>query len=268
MKSKILFLVPLLLALPVQQAAAISFSYDFSSAAGLTLNGNAAVAGNVLRLVPSADTQSGTAYHSAAVPLDGTTSFSTAFSFNISTDPDSFLGVTDGFTFLLQNDAAADNALGAGGDGLGYEGISPSVAVIFRGRDPNFIGVVTGGVNPADLPTPFQPDGYYTGAEGEFYGQDQYAWIDYDSGTNLLSVYLAGDATKPGSAIMSATVDIFSVLGSQAYVGFSAGNGGAFGNQDILGWSFTTATVPLPAGAWLLGSGLLGLFGSARRKIA
>ncbi len=268
MKSSLKFLIPLALVAFTEQAAADTFSYtDFSSTLGLQLNGNAAQAGSALRLVPSVDSQSGTAFRSTAVALDATTSFSTAFKFNVSIDPLSDLGVTDGFTFLLQNSGDGATALGDGGDGLGYTGITPSVAVVFRGRDPNFIGVITGGVNPNALPTPFKPAGYYTGSEAEFYDKDQYAWIDYNSGTHLLSVFLADDATKPGSAIMSTNVNLFSELGNQAFVGFSAGNGGAFGNQDILSWSFTSEAtpVPLPASAWLLLTGLAGLVVVSRR---
>ena len=70
------------------QLHAGSFSYsDFSSTAGLTLNGNAAQSGSVLRLVPNVDSQSGTAFRTSAISLDGTTAFSTAFEFNVSTDP-------------------------------------------------------------------------------------------------------------------------------------------------------------------------------------
>lgn len=42
-----------------------------------------------------------------------------------------------------------------------------------------------------------------------------------------------------------------------------------FGNIYLLGtWSTSVATVPVPAAVWLFGSGLLGLIGMARRKVA
>ena len=261
-RTTIVAVAVMLLAAPVLMAAPIAFSYsDFSSTAGLTLNGAAAQAGNVLRLVPSSDTQSGTAYQTAAVPLNGATAFSTNFEFLVTSDPNS-PGAADGFTFLLQNDVAGANALGAGGQGLGYVGLSPSVAVVFRGRAPSFIGVITGGVDAADLPVPFQPSGYTAFTEGAFYDQNEFAWIDYDPSSTVLSVYLSSTSLKPGSPVMSTTVDVFGNLGSQAYVGFSAGNGGAFGSQDILNWSFTS--VPEPATLSLLALGGLAMI--RRRK--
>lgn len=242
-----------LLMLIAAPAAAASFAYsDFSSVAGLTTNGSAAQAGPALRLVPSQDTQAGTAFRSDAVALDGATGFSTSFEFLVKTDPGSALGPPDGFSFLLQN--IGPDALGAAGQGLGYVGLAPSVAVVFRGRDPSFIGAISGGVDPADLAVPFNPPGATSFAEGAFYETNQFAWIDYTPGS--LTVYLATNAVKPVSPVMSASVNLFNTLGTQAYVGFSAGNGGAYGSQDILNWSFMSAPVPEPSTVWLLAAGL------------
>ncbi len=62
--------------------AAISF-VDFSSVSGLTLNGNAAQAGNVLRLTPDAVGQAGSAFFTTPFPISPLTSFSTNFEFFI-----------------------------------------------------------------------------------------------------------------------------------------------------------------------------------------
>lgn len=250
-------LISLALVLAAGAASATTANYsDFTSTAGLTLNGDAAQAGNALRLVPNLMTQAGSTFLTTAVPLTAATGFSTAFKFNVNTnagDP------TDGFAFLLQADSMGASALGAAGQGLGYVGLAPSVAVVFRGRNPNLIGVITGGIDPADLAVPFQPAGFYTSTEGAFYNQDEFAWIDYDPGTTQLSVFLSTTNTKPGSAVMTTTVDVFDTLGAQAFVGFSAGNGGATGNQDILSWSFTSAVPePTTAGMLLLGIAALG----------
>lgn len=67
-------------------AATISYN-NFSSTAGLQLNGNAAAAtdGNsrsVLSVTPSLGGQSGSAFSTSAVNLGSNVSFSTKFSFN------------------------------------------------------------------------------------------------------------------------------------------------------------------------------------------
>ena len=67
---------------------------------------------------------------------------------------------------------------------------------------------------------------------------------------------------------MSASVDVAGTLGSQAYVGFSAGNGAAYGSQDILNWSFDSSEVPEPstAGIFAFGLAALGLLRRACKR--
>ena len=238
-------------------ATAGSFSYnDFGSVAGLTLNGNAAQAGSALEVVPSVVSQAGTAFYTTPIALDGSTRFSTSFEFLVQTDPNSSLGVPDGFTFLLQD--VGPSALGAGGQGLGYVGVDPSVAVVFRGRGPSFIGVIAGGIDPANLIVPFDPAGSTSFTEGAFYGQDEFAWIDYTPG-GTLNVYLSSTDVKPLAPVMSTSINLAGNVGSQAYVGFSAGNGGAYGSQDILNWSFDSSEAPEPATASIFALGLSAL---------
>lgn len=228
-------------------ASAATFTYtDFSSISGLTLNGSAAQAGSVLRLVPNEASLAGDAYRTTPIAFDATTSFTTSFEFLITTDPGN---PTDGFSFLLQNQDV--NALGGAGQGAGYAGISPSVAILFRGRGPAFVGVITNGIDPL----PSTPPDAATVAENAFYNQNEFAWIDYNPLTTTMDVFLNTSSVKPGSPIMSTTVDVFGTLGSQAYVGFGAGTGGASGDNDIISWSFSSP-IPEPASTGLIGLGV------------
>jgi hypothetical protein len=252
----------LLAALSAGLATAGTFAYnDFSNVTGLTINGDASQNSPFLQLVPSAESKAGTAYATTPIALDASTGFSTAFEFYVTTDRGN---PTDGFTFLLQNEGVT--AVGAGGQGSGYVGITPSVAVLFRGRGPSFIGAVTDGIDP--LPGyPTLPPGATTFDEGVFYNQDEFAWIDYDPLTTILSVYLSTSSTEPSIPVMTTTVDLFGTVGSQAFVGFSAGTGAGYGTNDILNWTFTSQDdlpgVPEPAtaGFFALGLAALGLLG-------
>ena len=249
----------LLAALSAGLATAGTFAYnDFSNVTGLTINGDASQNSPFLQLVPAAESKAGTAYETTPIALDASTGFSTSFEFHVTTDTGN---PTDGFTFLLQDQGVT--AVGAGGQGSGYVGVTPSVAVLFRGRGPSFIGVVTDGIDP--LPGyPTLPPGATPFTEGVFYNQDEFAWIDYDPLTTTLSVYLSTSSTEPSTPVMTTTVNLFTTVGSQAFVGFSAGTGAGYGTNDILNWTFTSGdAVPEPAtaGFFALGLAALGLLG-------
>jgi len=215
-----------------QDAYAQSFP-DFSDLTGLTLNNDAAQSGTDLRLVPALTGQSGSAFFDSTVGIE---QFTTQFEFELSA-----LGVSDGsdlgadgIVFTIQNDAAADAALGTGGGSLGYVGISPSVGVSFdhwiNGFDTQEnISIHSGGsiTKLAEAAFEFDPDTTYT------------VWIDYDGIT--LEIFISTTNVKPGAPSLTHVIDIPTTVGSSdAYVGFTASTGAAVGNHDILSWNFVS----------------------------
>jgi hypothetical protein len=227
------------------QASAISYT-DFSSVAGLTLNGNAAQSGNVLRLTPAASFQSGSAFSTTTVGLNNLSSFSTRFQFRITAsggigDAD---GVgADGIVFAVQT--VANNVGGAGG-GLGYQGISPSVGIEFDtynngapdDNDGNHAGVDLNGsidaTTQVSVGTRFNDGNVWT------------AWVDYDGNANTIEVRFNQTGVRPAAANLSQSVNLSTVLGTpNAFVGFTAGTGSGWGNQDILNWEFATDYNPI-----------------------
>ncbi len=216
---------------------------NFADTTPLTLNGNATQTGNVLRLTPSGINQAGSAFLDRPLAIDANTSFETQFQFQLTGGS----GGADGFTFMLQNDTQALNALGISGGDLGYgnvqntalPGITQSLAIEFDTyqnvwdtnnnhlsvlRDGNINNPLTTAAASLDLNS----------------GSVLNAWIDYDGSTNLLEVYLGNTANKPGTELLSLNIDLASVLGSQAFLGFSAGTGGLSNNHDIRNWELAS----------------------------
>lgn len=145
-------------------------------------------------------------------------------------------GGADGVAFVIQNSPAGASALGGGGGGLGYTGISPSFALMINIYDgaPGGPGiqVSTGGVglgtntymatppaNPS-FPNPIRFD------------------LTYLSG--LLTVTLT-NLTSNTVFTTNFVLDIpGAVLGNEAWIGFTAATGGATSTQRVSNFSFTS----------------------------
>jgi len=242
-------------------ASAQDFDYvDFASVAGLTLVGNASQTGNVLRVTPSAGTQTGAAYHTT--PVRVAQGFDTRFRFQMSALGG---GGADGMTFVIHNDPRGVAALGSGGGELGY-GALPGAPV----------GLAIANSLVLELDT------YLSGAEGdlsantlslhtngpgsndndESYSLGQVAPLQNLSDGAIHEVRLQQSAGTLNVFLDDMNTPLISVpydieMGGQwagggavggltlqadgtAYVGFTAATGGAWEAHDVLSWSWSS----------------------------
>ncbi|WP_088889424.1 DUF4347 domain-containing protein [Leptolyngbya ohadii] len=224
----------------------------FGGATGLQLNGSSALAGTALQLTPDAPFRAGSAYYATPLAITGSTSFQTQFQFRISdsgtaTDPGG-----DGFTFVLQNSAAGAAAVGAPGGNVGYDNsdggapVGRSLAIEFdtagNAWDPNdnHIAVLRDGNGRVALATAA------AGLPDLNSGSLINAWIDYSGSSDRLNVYLSTAATRPTTPTLSYTVDLAAVVGSQAFVGFTAGTGLFSNAHAITSWSLSSSDSVVP----------------------
>jgi hypothetical protein len=183
--------------------------------------GAATIGVGELDITSAIKNQAGAAYVPTSYVIGPNTSFTIHFSFRIH-DPSGQNG--DGFAFLWQNDPRGTAAIGAAGSTLGYDPISPSVVVEFDVFGNTFdpggrnVGIMLNGDSRTPIANQFPAFDF---ADGNTY----YAWIDYAGATDTLSVYLAPVDVRPATALVSATVDLYGTVGSQAYIGFTAGTG-------------------------------------------
>lgn len=132
-------------------------------------------------------------------------------------------GGADGMGFVIQN--SGPSILGHHGGGMGMKGIAPSVGVEFdtfhNTRDTmvaDHIAVVRDGrVFTRIVDGPFAFPGNQEVEDGAFHD----VMIEWENSTMTLNVYWEGSST----ALISTHVDLVSIFGSSAYVGFTASTG-------------------------------------------
>ncbi len=271
--------LPLLSAIP-SNAGTIVYN-DFSSAAGLTLQGAANVTNipGVLQLTPAVAMKSGAAWLADPVALGPGGTFNTTFQMQISKVGG--VGAADGITFFL---GANTTGLGKTGGTLGYSsGPKNSLAIEFDtfynegtlDSSSNHVAVdLKGFLNNYASGNPYGVTSCAPGSMGNGCMANGNVWtvdIDYNGLTKKLNVYVTDSAIgSPFHVINNYTLDALAILGtSTVYAGFTGATGGGYEQQDILNWSFDPpGAVPEPVSLSILGAGVAGAAFLRRRRKA
>jgi hypothetical protein len=147
----------------------------------------------------------------------------------------------DGFTFALTGNP--DQPAGTAGGGLGYAGLTDSVAIKFdlvdnAGEGVNSVGLYTGGADPTAGAV--RLDGTPINLQS---GDPFRADLAYDG--TVLTLTLT-DMTAPDQPwTHQFPVNVPAAVGSPTgYVGFTAGTGALLAEQSIDSWTFASDTPP------------------------
>src|SRR5580704_19044372 len=211
----------------------INFGLGFSNPGCMQFNGSTKLDDSRLQLTDGGMNEAGSAFCSTQVDVRG---FTTDFTFQLS-DADG-----DGITFVVQNSPAGTSALGAAGGGLGWQGITNSVAIKFdlynnNGEGDDSTGIYTSGQAPTTPAIDLTSSGIDLHS-----GDTMAVHMTYD-GTNLTMTIT--DAVANATFTNSWPINIpAAVGGTLAYAGFTGGTGGMSASQKIESWTFVSS-VPL-----------------------
>jgi len=233
---------------------------NFLYAKDLVIVGHAFKKDSIIRLTDTRSNQAGAVWHSKKVNVaDG---FSTKFAFKFSEGynnqcNDNSLPGADGIAFIIQN--VSNMSFGWSGGGLGYDGISNSLALEFD----------TFNNDSTQIENLFDPNGNHIAVQscGESTNTAKhikdcnlamnsnifplrsddtkyYVKIDYKIGNNKFIVYLDSLPLYRNKVIELDNFDISKILkldqNKFAYVGFTAATGCAVENHDLLSWDLCT----------------------------
>ncbi|MCD8534135.1 MAG: putative Ig domain-containing protein [Verrucomicrobia bacterium] len=211
---------------------------DFTDSSAWQLNGNATSGSGVLTLTQNINNQVGSAFIKTPIDLTSNPDFLSHFRFRIHGTADG----ADGMAFILQG--VGPTALGTGGGGLGLQGLTQSLAVeldTFQNgttdKSSNEIALIQNGNVTAPLAAVALPATTIDLEDGAIHNM----WVEYIASSRTVQVFLAkGDpAQKPADPIIRVgDIDLISLTGPTAYIGFSAATGGANNFHNIHSFSF------------------------------
>jgi Legume lectin domain/Chitobiase/beta-hexosaminidase C-terminal domain len=207
----------------------INFATGFPTSNGLQFNGSAALSANQLELTNGGGGEASSVFFTTPV---NTASFTTNFTFQLTK------AQADGFTLTIQNSSAGAAALGANGGGLGYGGISNSVAVKYdlynnAGEGTDSTGLYTNGASPTAPAIDMTSSGVVLTS-----GDTMAVQITYNGTTLTMTIT---DSTVNKTFTNSWPVNIPQTIGGNtAFIGFTAGTGGDTAIQNIKTWTFTS----------------------------
>ena len=218
-----------------------------SNAPSITTGGTLSNAA-LLRLTPSVQSLAASAWYTNPQPVAN--GFTTTFSFQIGnyTTYDA-----DGIAFVIQNSGL--NALGSAGGGIGYAGITNSLAIEFNtfqntgDLSNNEVTIQSCGklANASDPSCAISTrDLTGTGIKLADPTVVHVATVSYSVGAtcktapcSTLDVVLDGVDLFPGGVPFDITT--IGLANSSAYVGFTAGTGDGDDEQDIESWTFSSS---------------------------
>ncbi len=212
----------------------------FSGASNLiTVTGATEINGSDLQLTDTAHyLETGAAWFTSPVNVQN---FTTHFTVDL-TGPAN----ANGFTFTIQNKdpTSADTstrvvsggptAVSIDANGLGYQGIGSSVAIIFDLYDGSgdLTGLYTDGATPSGSSIDMSSSGLNLHS-----GNPLAVTIAYNGATLTMTIT---DTKTHASFSKTWTIDIPSIVGGNAaYVGFTGATGGLTALQDIASWTYT-----------------------------
>jgi hypothetical protein len=221
------------------------YSVGFGGRDGLSLNGSARSAGGPLRLTGKHDFQAGSVFCTKPVNVR---TFNCTFRFRTTAGNDT----ADGLTFCIQ--CEGPHALGGPGGGLGYGAdpnnpqdpgfkITQSVALKFdlfdnqNIRAGSFLALYKNGDTPSaanaiggEIQLPNVGIDLHSGHQFR-------VTLAYDGATLQMNLK---DLTTAAQITHSFPIDIPSITGNTAHVGFTAGTGLSKADQEILSWQFSS----------------------------